>query len=60
MNWRDVISRAAWTFAQAFLAVLVISPDWSEVATSAKAGAVAGLAALLSLAKTTVAQRMGQ
>ena len=43
----NMIERAAWTFAQAFLAVFVVS----ELA-SAKSAAVAGIAAALSVIKT--------
>lgn len=59
MDWRDIGTRAAWTFLQAFLAVFVVSGDWSEVASSATAAAVAAVAAVLSMAKTWLVQRGG-
>ena len=43
----NMLERAAWTFAQAFLAVFVVS----ELA-SAKSAAIAGIAAALSVIKT--------
>ncbi|MBV6448507.1 hypothetical protein [Nitrosomonas sp.] len=59
MDWRDIGQRAAWTFLQAFLAVFVVSGDWGEMASSAQAAAVAGVAAVLSMAKTWLVQRGG-
>lgn len=59
MDWRDIGQRAAWTFLQAFLAVFVVSGDWGEMASSAQAAAVAGVAAVLSMAKTWFVQRGG-
>lgn len=50
----DVAERAAWTFAQAFLAVFVVS-DLS----TAKAAAVAGLGMALSVVKGFVATKVG-
>ena len=44
---RNILERAAWTFAQAFLAVFVISD-----LASAKTAVVAGVAAALSVVKT--------
>tara|TARA_Y100001951_G_scaffold37626_1_gene29660 strand:- start:25 stop:186 length:162 start_codon:yes stop_codon:yes gene_type:complete len=44
---RNVLERAAWTLAQSFLAVFVVSD-----LASAKAALVAGIAAALSVIKT--------
>lgn len=44
---KNLIERAAWTFVEGFLAVLVVS-DLASV----EAAAVAGLAAALSVVKT--------
>ena len=44
---RNVLERAAWTLAQSFLAVFVVSD-----LASAKAALVAGIAAALSVVKT--------
>ena len=49
---RNILERAAWTFAQAFLAVFVISD-----LASAKTAAVAGVAAALSVVKTYTQER---
>jgi hypothetical protein len=46
---KDTLERAAWTFAQSFLGVFVVS-DLASV----KAAAVAGMAAAISVAKTFV------
>lgn len=54
MNYRNIAERAAWTFVQAFLAVYVVTDS-----ASAKAGAVAGVAAVLSLVKNIAADRLG-
>ena len=43
----DMLERAAWTFAQAFLAVFVVSD-----LASARSAAVAGIAAAISVIKT--------
>ena len=51
---RDVAERAAWTFVQAFLAVFAVA-DLS----TAKAAAVAGVGAALSVLKGFVATRVG-
>jgi len=49
----NMIERAAWTFAQAFLAVFVVSD-----LASAKSAAVAGIAAALSVIKTYAKDRV--
>lgn len=51
---RDTAERVALTFAQAFLAALVVL----DVA-GVKAAGAAGVAAVLSLAKALIAQRLG-
>ena len=50
----NMFERAAWTVAQAFLAVFVVS----ELA-SAKAAVIAGIAAALSVVKTYAQDRVG-
>ena len=50
---RNILERAAWTFAQAFLAVFVISD-----LASAKTAVVAGVAAALSVVKTNTQERV--
>lgn len=52
--WRDTAERAAMTFLQSFLAVLVVG-DWSSVRTAG----IAGAAAALSLLKSVIASRFG-
>ena len=49
----DMIERAAWTFAQAFLAVFVVSD-----LASAKSALVAAAAATLSVIKTYARDRV--
>jgi hypothetical protein len=51
----DWLERAAWTFAQAFLAIFTV--EGGDIGQSAKAAAVAGVAAALSVAKTAVKNR---
>ena len=43
----NMLERAAWTFAQAFLAIFVVSD-----LASARSAAVAGIAAAISVIKT--------
>lgn len=50
---RDMFERAAWTMAQSFLAVFVVSD-----LASARAALVAGLAAALSVIKTYAKDRV--
>jgi len=54
MNYRDVLERAVVTFLQAFLSVFAVAD-----LASAKAAAIAGAAAVLSLAKSVVASQFG-
>jgi hypothetical protein len=54
LNWKDILERAEWTFAQAFLAVVGVGVV-TDVATY-KAGAIAGIAAVLSMLKNVVKQ----
>ena len=51
----DMIERAAWTFAEAFLAVYVITD-----VSSAKTAAVAGAGAALAVVKGFVASHVGE
>jgi hypothetical protein len=58
MNWQDILIRAAKTFLQSFIAVL-IAAEVSSVADFASItlwdqAAVAGVAALLSFAQNTL------
>ena len=50
----NMLERAAWTFAQAFLAVFVVSD-----LASAKSAVIAGIAAALSVVKTYARDRVG-
>lgn len=53
VNWKDLIGRAAWTFAQAAVAVLLVSDT-----PFSKAAVVAALAAGLSAVKTFVKETL--
>lgn len=59
--WRDASERAVWTFAQGALAAAPLGPvsDWSAVRSAGVTMAVAGGAAVLSLAKAMLARRVG-
>ena len=50
----NMFERAAWTFAQAFLAVFVVSD-----LASARSAIIAGIAAALSVVKTYARDRVG-
>ena len=62
INWRNLITRALWTFAQAFLAVILISGesiidllfagDWTGLWTLSVAVLIAGVSAGFSALKT--------
>ena len=52
--YKDIIERAVWTAAQAFLAVFTVG-DLS----SAKAAGVAAMGAAISVAKSVVASKVG-
>lgn len=54
VNWKDVMERVEWTFAQAFLATIGVGAV-TNVSTY-KAGAIAGVAAVISLLKNIVKQ----
>lgn len=52
-NYRDIIERTIWTFAQAFLATFAVS-DLSTVKSAAIAGVAAALAVVKGAAKAKV------
>ena len=52
-NYRDIIERTAWTFAQAFLATFAIG-DLSTFKSAAVAGVAAALAVVKGAAKAKV------
>jgi hypothetical protein len=56
----DIFERALMTFAQAFISVWVVS-SWADLSdvNLAKQAVVAGVAAVLSLAKGMLASRVG-
>jgi hypothetical protein len=55
----DLLERAAWTFAQAFLALFLFTGELDTDIDTAKKAAVAGIAAVIALAKGVVASRVG-
>lgn len=52
-NYRDILERTVWTFAQAFLATFAVS-DLSTVKSAAIAGVAAALAVVKGAAKAKV------
>lgn len=55
LNWKNIISRAAWTFLQAALGTLTVLPAFADIEgwrALGYAAVTAGVAALVSLAKT--------
>ena len=64
INWKDLLSRAAWTFIQVFIAAflvagediinLIFNADWSRLWVLVVATSLAGVAAGLSAVKTLV------
>jgi hypothetical protein len=51
---RDIAERAAWTAGEAFLAVFAVTGVWAADLSTARQGAIAGVAAALSVVKTFV------
>lgn len=58
MNWKNISERAAWTFAQGFVAVLLVAPSLNLDAL--EAGALAGVMSVLSFAKTVIQEKLGK
>lgn len=54
MDYQNILSRAAWTFAQAFLAVFAVL-DWQ---LTWKPALAAGFAAALSFVKTVIVEKI--
>ena len=64
INWKDLLSRAAWTFVQVFIAAflvagediinLIFNADWSSLWVLVVATSLAGVAAGLSAVKTLI------
>ena len=52
-DWKDLLARAAWTFGQAFVAVVLVS-DAPLSKTALVAGLAAGLSALKTFVKSTL------
>ena len=70
LNWRDIATRAAWTFLQAFLAVILVAgesiidllfnADWAQLWTLLLATVLAAVAAGLSALKTLIVEIIRQ
>lgn len=70
LNWRDIATRAAWTFLQAFLAVILVAgesiidllfnADWTQLLTLLLATVLAAVAAGLSALKTLIVEIIRQ
>jgi lysylphosphatidylglycerol synthetase-like protein (DUF2156 family) len=59
MNWKNILSRAGWTFLQAGLAALPAALSVADVVDGSvwMAAGVAGLAAVFSLLKTIAVEQ---
>jgi hypothetical protein len=55
----DLLERAAWTFAQAFFATLLLTGVLDSTTFDLEAWKVAGVAALISALKSVIAQQFG-
>ena len=70
MDWKDVVSRAAWTLLQAFLASAVVfldpiidsafTQDWDGTLALAVSAMIAGTAAAASALKTIILSLMAE
>ena len=58
MNWRDILSRSGWTFLQASLSALAVSPIFEGSLDALKIVSIGVLSALLSFAKTVIVQKL--
>ena len=66
INWKDLLSRAAWTWLQVFIASflvagediinLIFNADWSSLWVLVVATSLAGVAAGLSAVKTLLVE----
>jgi hypothetical protein len=56
MDWKNILTRAAWTFVQAFVAATGGAIAWDI--NMWKVAAVAGAAAVLSLLKTVAQEQL--
>ncbi len=67
INWKDVLERAAWTAAQAFLGAVppsqvvaaIETADVSQLEAFGLSAAAAAIAAVLSFAKTIAQEKLG-
>ena len=66
-DWKDIGTRAGWTFAQTFLVFVIPAlvaagnaktPDFTAVGATVVSGLLAASAAALSVIKTAIAQRL--
>jgi hypothetical protein len=55
----DIAERALWTFLQAFIGVLIAGDMVDLSSGTLRAGAIAGVAAVLALVKSVAATRIG-
>ena len=55
----DLIERAAWTFAQAFVGIIIASGLIDTASTDLNAWKAAGIAALIAGVKAVIAQQFG-
>jgi hypothetical protein len=63
MDWKNILSRAAWTFVQAALSTFVaaeVALDVDSLKSVAVAAVVAGGSALLSFLKTLAAEQLAK
>lgn len=63
MDWKNILTRAAWTFVQAALSTFVaveVAFDVASIKAALVASAVAGGAALLSFVKTVAAEQLAK
>ncbi len=58
MDWRNILTRAAWTFVQGALSVSVLDALASGSVDAIRVCAIAGLAAVLSLVKTIAQEQL--
>lgn len=56
MNWKNILTRAAWTFVQAAASALVAAASFDL--SVLEAAGLAGLAAVLSLLKTIATEQL--
>jgi len=56
MDWKDIVTRAGWTFVEAFCAAYILLPKEELTLDAVRSCGIAGAAAVISFFKTVATQ----